>query len=105
MAELGQGLGIEGPGVVAGVVDQAASRAQRRIELAQPHQVDPGAGQAVGQRVGPLGLDERRGGEQADSQEANSSALDDAQKTSTLRLDRCDSQSPANFNSGHYPKS
>ena len=58
--EPGQRLGVEGLGVVARVVEQAATRAQRHVEIAQPDQVDAGSGQPVGQGVGPFGLQEGR---------------------------------------------
>ena len=54
-----QGLRVERLGVVAGVVEQAAVGAERRVEVAEPDEVDARPRQAVGQRVGPLGLEER----------------------------------------------
>ena len=40
---------VELLGVVAGVVEEAAVGPERRVEVAQPDQVDARAGQAVGQ--------------------------------------------------------
>ena len=64
MIEPGECLGIERLGVVAGVVEQAAIRPVGRVEVGQPHQVDTGARQSVGEEVGLLRREKRRGRKQ-----------------------------------------
>ena len=70
---------VEGLGVVASVVEEAAVGPDGRVEIAQPDEVDARAGQPVGQLVGLVGLEEGRGRDQADPMEPSPAPLLEAE--------------------------
>ena len=69
VVELRQGDRVERLGIVAAVIEEATIGAERRIEIAEPDQVDARPCQAIGQRVGLLGLEEGGRGKQGDAEE------------------------------------
>src|SRR5271157_1477633 len=79
VVELLEGQGVEGIGVVASVVEEAAVGPDGRVEIAQPDEVDARAGQPVGQLVGLVGLEEGRGRDQADPMEPRPAPLLEAE--------------------------
>ena len=58
MVEPGQCLGVERLGVIAGVVKEAPIWSIGRVELDQPHEVDAGPREPVGEKVRLLGAEE-----------------------------------------------
>ena len=57
------------------VVEEAPVGPERRVEVAEPDQVDPRPGQAIGQGVGLLAVEEGRRGQQRDAEEPGPAPL------------------------------